>query len=81
LGSPGRLVGPSLGKKVDLKLCTRGGLRGTPLGLLPPLEERGGYPHNNRGFPKNSKIKDFYRADFSIRIELVMMITRLRASL
>jgi len=61
-GSLGRLVGPSLGKEVDLKLCTRGGLRGTPLGLLPPLGERGGPPHNNRELPNNSKIKDFYRA-------------------
>jgi len=58
----GRLVGPSLGKEVDLKLYTRWGLRGSPLGLLPPLGERGGHPHNNRGLPNNSKIKDFYRA-------------------
>jgi hypothetical protein len=41
LGSLGRLVGPTLGKEVDLKLCTRGGLRGTPLGLLPPLGREG----------------------------------------
>ena len=60
----GRLVGPSLGKEVDLKLCTRGELRGTPLGLLTPLGERGGHPHNNRGLLNNSKIKDFYGANF-----------------
>ena len=60
-GSLGRLVGPSLGKEVNLILCIRGGSRGTPLGLPPPLGERGGHPHNNiRGFPDNSKIKDFY---------------------
>jgi hypothetical protein len=45
-----------------MKLCTRGGLRGTPLGLLAPPGERGGHPHNNRGLPNNSKITDFSRA-------------------
>jgi hypothetical protein len=39
-------------------------VRDAPLGLLPLLGERGGHPHNNRGLPDNSKIKDFYRADF-----------------
>jgi hypothetical protein len=63
-GCSGTSSGPRWGKEVDLKLCTRGGLRGTPLGLLPPLGERGGHPHNNRRLPNNSKIKDFYRADF-----------------
>jgi hypothetical protein len=53
-GRSGASSGPQ-GKEVDLKLCTRGGLRGTPLGLLPP--------HNNRQLPNNSKIKDFYRAN------------------
>jgi hypothetical protein len=72
-GSLGRIVVPSLGKEVDLKLCTRGGLRGTPLGLLRPLGERGGHPHNNRGLPNNSKIKDFYRAKI---IPLTAKITR-----
>jgi hypothetical protein len=39
------------------------GVKGyAPLGLPPPLGERGGHPHNNRGLPNNSKIKDFYRA-------------------
>jgi hypothetical protein len=60
--------GFQLGKEVDLKLCTRGGLRGTPLGLLPPLGERGGHPHINRRLPNNSKIKDFYGAEFFFNI-------------
>jgi hypothetical protein len=47
-----------------------GGLRGTPLGLLTPLGERGGHPHNNRGLPNNSKIKDFYRANFPLSFRL-----------
>jgi hypothetical protein len=64
-GSLGCLVGPSLDKEVDLKLCTREGLRGTPLGLLPSLGERGGHPHNNRELPNNSKFKDFYSANIS----------------
>jgi len=58
----GRLFGPSLGREVNLKHCTIGGLRGTPLGLLPPLGEKRSHPHKNRGLPNNSKIKDFYRA-------------------
>jgi hypothetical protein len=37
-------------------------LKGTSLGLLPPLGERWGPPHNNRGLPNNSKIRDFFRA-------------------
>jgi hypothetical protein len=56
------LFGPSLGEEVDLKLCTRGGLRNTSPGLLPSLGERGGHPHYNRGLLNNSKIKGFYRA-------------------
>jgi hypothetical protein len=62
-GRSGASSGPPLGKEVDLKLCTSGGLRGTPLGLRPPLGEKGGHPHNNRRLPNNSKIKDFYRAN------------------
>ena len=64
-GSLGPLVGPSLGKDVDLKLCTRGGLRGTPLGVLPPLGERGVTLTTTEDFKNNSKIKDFYRAILS----------------
>jgi hypothetical protein len=58
----GRLVRPSLGKEVDLKLCTRWGLRGTPLGLLPPLGREGVTLTTIEDLKNNSKIKDFYRA-------------------
>jgi hypothetical protein len=35
------LVGLSLGEEVDLKLCTRGGVKEYSLGLLPPLGREG----------------------------------------
>jgi hypothetical protein len=34
------------------------------LGCFPLWGREGVTPHNNRGLPKNSKIKDFYRAVF-----------------
>ena len=60
--SLGRLVGPSLGKEVDLKLCTRGGLRGTPLGCFPLWGREGVTLTTTEDFKNHSKIKDFYRA-------------------
>jgi len=35
--------------KVEIYPKARGGQGDAPPGLLPPLGERGGHPHNNRG--------------------------------
>ena len=52
-------------QKADEKLPNKGGQRDAPLGLLPPLEERGGPPHSCRrytrtirkiGFQQNQEI-------------------------
>jgi hypothetical protein len=43
-------------------LILHGGLGGAPLGLPPPLGERGGHPRNFYASSKNAR--DFYKAEF-----------------
>jgi hypothetical protein len=50
------------GSVETLKKC--GGQGGAPLGLPPPLEERGGHPPNSRLAEVNHKKLDFNRAVF-----------------
>ena len=53
----GGLVDPSLGSKVDQETFVPSGVKGAaPLGLPPPLGERGGHPRKfHRGFPDEKK--------------------------
>ena len=54
-GSLGRLVGPSPGEVVDQETFVSSGVQGAaPLGLPPPLGERGGHHHYYHiWFPNN----------------------------
>ena len=54
-GSLGRLVEPSLGKEVDLKLCTRGGV--LPLGCFPLWGREGVTLTTTDDFQKTQKLR------------------------
>ena len=61
-GSLGRLVGPSLGEKVDQETFVFSGVKGA---ASPSLGREGGTPNGHRGFPEQYWIDVFYRAHFS----------------
>jgi len=73
-GRSGASSGPRWAKRLIKSLMDRRGSRGSPLGLLPPLGERGGHAHNylrghephiNQGFHQDQNMNHVKISDRS----------------